>query len=149
MTMRLLYVANARIPTEKAHGIAIMKACQAFVRADVKVTLVVAKRKNVLPPDAHAFYEIPDPFSIVRLPTLDLFGIAGGRAIFFTQAFTFYTSLFFWTLFQPRSQIIYTRDAPVCLLSLLGFEVFLECHAAPEKGSYYWLAHLTRGVIVT
>src|SRR3989344_5294733 len=69
MTMRLLYVANARIPTEKAHGIAIMKACQAFVRADVKVTLVVANRKNVLPPDAHAFYEIPDPFSIVRLPT--------------------------------------------------------------------------------
>jgi glycosyltransferase involved in cell wall biosynthesis len=28
--MRLIYVANARIPTEKAHGLQIMKMCEAF-----------------------------------------------------------------------------------------------------------------------
>ena len=27
---KLIYIANARIPTEKAHGIQIMKMCESF-----------------------------------------------------------------------------------------------------------------------
>jgi GxxExxY protein len=30
--MKLIYIANARIPTEKAHGIQIMKMCEAFAK---------------------------------------------------------------------------------------------------------------------
>jgi len=29
--MKLIYIANARIPTEKAHGIQIMKMCEALL----------------------------------------------------------------------------------------------------------------------
>lgn len=36
--MRLIYISNARLPTEKAHGIQIMKMCEAFARARMKVT---------------------------------------------------------------------------------------------------------------
>jgi len=28
--MKIIYLANARIPTEKAHGVQIMKMCEVF-----------------------------------------------------------------------------------------------------------------------
>ena len=39
--MKLIYLANARIPTEKAHGRQIMKMCEAFVDAGLEVELEV------------------------------------------------------------------------------------------------------------
>ena len=35
--MKLIYIVNARIPTEKAHGVQIMKMCEAFAAAGIEV----------------------------------------------------------------------------------------------------------------
>jgi len=40
--MKLVYIANVRIPTEKAHGVQIMKMCQAFSLANLKVELLTS-----------------------------------------------------------------------------------------------------------
>ncbi len=37
--MKILYIANIRLPTEKAHGIQIMKMCEAFAHAGAEVEL--------------------------------------------------------------------------------------------------------------
>ena len=50
--MKITYLANIRIPTEKAHGIQIMKMCQAFANQGVRVELVVPKRKNQIRKEA-------------------------------------------------------------------------------------------------
>lgn len=42
--MKLLYFANARIPTEKAHGIQIIKMCEAFQRQGMYVKLFAPTR---------------------------------------------------------------------------------------------------------
>ena len=42
----LLYVANLRLPTEKAYGIQIAKMCEAFAEYGLKVTLIYPKRNN-------------------------------------------------------------------------------------------------------
>ena len=152
MTRKLLYIANARMPTEKAHGIAIMKACQAFVREGVEVTLVVPQRRNHLKNDPFELYGIRERFPIVHLFTIDLYSYEKmfGRACFIVQALTFYKVLFWWLLFQSRSQIVYTRDAPVVAIArLLGFRVFLECHAAQGRSLYYRCAHLAHGMVTT
>lgn len=75
--MKLIYIANVRLPTEKAHGIQIMKMCEAFAKNDVDVTLVVPfriqtneflkKNKNVFD-----YYLTDNSFKIVRLPNIDL-----------------------------------------------------------------------------
>lgn len=49
--MKLIYLANIRIPTEKAHGYQIMKMCEQFADKGVNVQLVVTKRKNNLRED--------------------------------------------------------------------------------------------------
>jgi len=35
--MNILYIANVRLPTERAHGYAIMKRCEEFARAGNEV----------------------------------------------------------------------------------------------------------------
>ena len=42
--MKIYYVANARMPTEKAHGIQIAKMCEALIEAGAKVELIVPRR---------------------------------------------------------------------------------------------------------
>lgn len=38
--MKIIYIANARIPTEKAHGIQIMKMCEAFASCRGRYTQI-------------------------------------------------------------------------------------------------------------
>ena len=42
----LIYVANNRLPTEKAHGLQIAQMCEAFAQAGYRVTLVAPRRIN-------------------------------------------------------------------------------------------------------
>lgn len=47
--MKLLYIANIRIPTEKAHGIQIMKMCEAFTNLKIdKIIFISDNNKKVL-----------------------------------------------------------------------------------------------------
>lgn len=71
MTKKLVYVANVRMPTEKAHGIQIMKTCEAFVRSGVEVELLVPGRKNPIQESPHEYYGVKVPFVITRLPVID------------------------------------------------------------------------------
>ena len=44
--MKLLYIGNIRLPTEKAHGLQIMQNCEAFADAGADVSLWAAQRVN-------------------------------------------------------------------------------------------------------
>jgi len=126
MTMRLLYIANVRLPTEKAHGLQIMQNCEAFAENGAQVTLWAARRVNtpeLRGVDAFAHYGVNRAFQLKRLPTLDLVMLASGqtgifaRLFFALQTITFIISAFIGVLFH-RAEIIYSRDALVLLLLL-------------------------------
>ena len=71
--VRLFYIQNIRIPTEKAHGIQIMKMCQAFgLHHDVEVTLIAPKRFNKIKKDPFDYYGVTKSFKLRKLPCLDL-----------------------------------------------------------------------------
>ena len=57
---RLIYIANVRLPTEKAHGLQITQNCEAFAGAGASVTLWAARRVNTPAmrriPDIYAHY---------------------------------------------------------------------------------------------
>ncbi|KAA0205826.1 glycosyltransferase [Candidatus Uhrbacteria bacterium] len=70
--MRIAYIENARLPTEKAHGYQIMKTCEALVNAGAEVQLFVADRRNPLGDrDVLEYYGIPSSFDVFRLPVVD------------------------------------------------------------------------------
>ena len=46
--MKILYIANARMPTEKAHGFQIIKTIEAFQLAGETVELLLPRRRNYI-----------------------------------------------------------------------------------------------------
>ena len=123
---RLLYIANIRMPTEKAHGLQITQNCEAFADAGADVSLWVARRFNTpemqVITDIYDHYGIKRNFSLRRIPTLDLLPLvpdrtdAIARVIFYLQLLTFTLSATIAALFV-RADIIYSRD-PLVLLAL-------------------------------
>ena len=79
--MKLIYLANIRLPTEKAHGLQIMHNCEAFAEQGAQVELWVARRQNTPElrqiDDVHTHYGVNRSFVIRWLPTLDLLPQAG------------------------------------------------------------------------
>jgi len=76
--MKLTYIVNARLPTEKAHGIQIMKMCESFSRAGAKLTLIVPKRrqpKEFKGKDPFKYYNVDKKFILKKIPCIDLMGI--------------------------------------------------------------------------
>ena len=74
MTARLVYLADVRMPTEKAHGWQIVKMCGAFADAGARVELWTPRRKQ--PGDAgadlFAYYGVPRTFVHRRLSNVDV-----------------------------------------------------------------------------
>jgi len=135
--MRITYLANARIPTEKAHGIQIMKMCQAFCNLGHQVKLVAAKRINrqFKGIDAFEYYKIPEKFPVVRLSLLDLVALPlPARGVWvFIQNTSFALSSFFYFLFK-KTDLIYSRDEfSLFFLSFLKKNLVLELHTFPSS----------------
>ncbi len=123
--MKLIYVANIRLPTEKAHGLQIMQNCEAFADAGAQVALWAANRVNspgLRDVDPYAHYGVERRFSLQRLPTLDLLPLVPGRSdaiarlIFGLQLVTFTLAAVLRALFT-RTAVFYSRD-PLLLLTL-------------------------------
>lgn len=119
----IVYLANIRLPTEKAHGIQIMKTCEALARAGAKVTLVVSNRKTIQA-DPFDYYRVERIFNInyAYCPNLFYFGKVG---------FFLMNTIFAWTANVRRLQpdVVYSRDH-IVLLKHFGCPKFLEVHNA-------------------
>lgn len=126
--MKLIYIANMRLPTEKAHGLQIVQNCEAFAQAGADVTLWVPRRRNTpelrAVSDVYAHYGVQPLFKIRRLPCVDLLWLFpdGSRAeklAFYLQSFTFALAALLLALFTPAG-VFYSRDAlPLLLLSFV------------------------------
>lgn len=127
IVMKILYLANIRLPTEKAHGIQIMKTCEAFADLGHKVELAVPWRTNGIKKDPFGYYGLKRNFEIKRLPSLDFVG-KFGRIGFWIQSLTFAESACWYSLFK-KTDIIYSRDElPLFNLSFFRKNIFWEAH---------------------
>jgi glycosyltransferase involved in cell wall biosynthesis len=119
--MKLLYMANIRMPTEKAHGLQITQMCEAFAQAGADVTLLVSNRVNT--PEMNAikdiwdYYGVEHNFRIERVWGIDLFPLGKATELFafylHTLSFTIYLAL---TLLFRNADIYYSRDMPTLLV---------------------------------
>jgi glycosyltransferase involved in cell wall biosynthesis len=126
--MKLLYVANIRLPTEKAHGLQIVQNCEAFASAGADVTLWVARRVNTpelrAVHDVWAHYGVRRNFALRRLPCIDLLPLVPDRsdrlaqAIFMIQLWTFTLAAWISLAFM-HADVIYSRDEAILLLASL------------------------------
>jgi glycosyltransferase involved in cell wall biosynthesis len=140
--MDILYITQARIPTEKAHGVNITSMCKFFNKGKNNIKLIIPRVKNKIKEDTFQYYDIKDHFEIVRLPAISIFKLEKilGKLTFFTQLLSFYISVLFYLLLQKRSdKVLYTRDYLPSFISLLGYKVVYECHSIPRKRKMFFL----------
>src|SRR3990167_11234410 len=69
--MKIYYVANARMPSEKAHGIRLAKMCEAFLLSGADLELVLPRRRGSND-DLKRFYGLKVDIPVKRLPVLNL-----------------------------------------------------------------------------
>ncbi len=164
MMTRLLYLANARLPTEKAHGGQIMQMCEAFAHAGAEVALWHPRRINtpeLAGVDPFDHYDVARNFTLRALPCLDLFPLAQRmgnprfmqRLAFALQSAT-YTLALLWNLRRTRADVFFTRDALAAVALILAGRrrrTFYEAHRFPGSAAgrrlHRWALRRTAGVI--
>ena len=151
--MKLIYIANARIPTEKAHGIQIMKMCEAFALCDnADVTLIVPRRFNSIKEDPFDYYGVSKNFQIKKLPCLDLiiFDKYIGYLGIWIESLSFNFFSFFNLLFK-KADIFYTRDKFFLPFCLFKRNLVFEAHTFPRNYFLYilFIKRLRKIVVIT
>ena len=142
--MKLAYITNGRIPSERANAMQTVQMCAAFAAAGAEVTLYHPARRNPQfdGVDVWQYYGVPRAFRIQPVPCVDLFHLSGGRVwnerpVFWLQTFTFVVSLV-WLLLRSPADLYYSRDPFVLALLALGLpharkRMLFEAHSFPQS----------------
>lgn len=162
--IKILYVANARIPSERAHSLQIAQSCEALMSCGAEVVLVLPGRKILSEREelsVRAYYGLQTDIKIIKvgvIDTLRAFSISG-RIL---------TNIGYWLLLwsfvfsayksikknkDRKNQILYTRDPLIVLfLGKLVKKSFYEAHDFPEtkigKLIRRWIIKKSSGLIV-
>lgn len=140
--MKILYIAHARIPTEKAHGLTIVKSCEAFARAGATVELLLPRRKTPFTKDLYETYAVEKNFTATYLKGIDALGTFSGKLVFFIQSrFFYFRAVWYARAYDRKEWVIYTRDYELIQpLARRGFKVIFECHALSSRRDKFFAA---------
>lgn len=145
MHRKLLYLANAQLPTTKANGVQISHMCAAFSQAGYDVTLAIPNRQTSQDFDQiKAYYNLPAAFSLAKIWCLDPYA---WKIPWFSQSYLAYLilnltfSISAFLRFSTFSGTIYSRSKlAACLLSWINSQVVFEAHFSSV---YHWLDRLS------
>ncbi|MBI1998857.1 MAG: glycosyltransferase family 4 protein [Parcubacteria group bacterium] len=150
--MRIIYISYDPLPTEKAHGINIVKTCEAIASVGVPLELVMPRTWHSAHNDIFSFYKLLPVFTIRLLFSVDgiRFNVPYG---FWIRRFSFATAVALSLCTRPRRGIVVlTRDEiSAVILRMLRYEVFYDMHGFPETKRWFWKRVMRRmtGIITT
>jgi glycosyltransferase involved in cell wall biosynthesis len=151
---KIVYLANARLPTEKAHGYQICKMCEAFVQNGVEVILMHPYRLQYDPKlreqNIFDYYGIQQCFEVRVLPNWDVVRLNRlipdrmFAPIFFSHAILY--GLYAASVARrEKADLYYTRDSEFAYwLVRLGLPTVYEAHEVPRRGRRWLLRRLVR-----
>jgi len=152
--VKLTYIANARLPTEKAHGYQITKMCEAFSELGVEVLLLHPHRYQHDPQlrnkTVFEYYGVRPVFEVRTLANWDIVRLNSwlSDGVF---APLFLAHAILWGLYASRvaqreqGQLYYTRENSVAYwLVRLGLPTVYEAHTVPRRGQRWLLERIAR-----
>lgn len=151
-TMRLVYIANARLPTEKAHGYQICKMCEAFALNGVNVTLLHPRRhqsdRALQRQSVFDYYGVRRMFRVRTLPNVDIVRL---NTVISDRWFgpLFFAHAMLWGLYaalqgrREKADVYFTRESSIAYwLVKLGLPTVYEAHAVPKRGQRWLLQRI-------
>jgi glycosyltransferase involved in cell wall biosynthesis len=138
---KIVYIANARLPTEKAHGFQICKMCEAFARNGAEVELWHPSRKqsHLRGKNIFDYYGI---LKLFRVKTVGNFDVVRFEPFFPKSIFKFifFLHALIWGLCvaiaarNQKADLYFTRDSQVGFwLVWLGLPTVYEGHLTPRR----------------
>jgi glycosyltransferase involved in cell wall biosynthesis len=147
---RVVYVANVRLPTEKAHGHAIVQMCTALASAGAEVELWHSRDNGDRAQSVFDYYAAPRSFGVRKLANLDVVPLERWlpppvmKYLGAAQALT-------WSWYAARvardegAQLYLTRDLwAAWWLTGRGLPVVVEVHIPPEGPTRHLIRRLSR-----
>lgn len=134
--MRIAYLANIRLPTEKAHGIQVMKTCEALAVLGHEVALIVPRRRNLLKVDPFDYYGVRRNFSIRKIPVFDFLALPFLKRLGFLLETASFVKSLLWHLRRETFDAYYTRDLAVAAGLFTKTPLFYEIHSLPERPTW-------------
>lgn len=159
---QLIYVANARLPSRKAHPYQIVQMCDGFESAGFDVTLVVPERRPPAGTPAESpeeYFDTPFKFDLVQLPCIDFLHLAPAlpnslaQFVFYLQTTTFALTALLY-VGTRKSEFVFSRALLFSVFGapLFGDQMAVELHRIPSRN---WVAtflgkifNRLRGVVV-
>ncbi len=134
--MKIYYIANARMQTEMAHGIQIVKMCEAFAEVGNEVTLVLPDFGSRT--DLFAAYGLTQNFRVHYLPVINLpLQLPGAFSLL---VISFAIAARVWLLRQKGEAVIYMRgETPLFIEPFLPrrYALVWETHIKPRRPARY------------
>ncbi len=151
--MKIFYIANARIPTEKAHGIQIIKMCEVFAGVEgITVELIIPRRFNYVKKNPFEYYGVEKNFKIKKLFCFDLIAIDKfiGHLGLWIESLTFFIPALLCIFFK-KADVIFIRDKMLLPFVLFKKNVIFEAHTFPKKYFLYslFLKRVKKIIVIT
>lgn len=137
--MKLVYIANLRLPTEKAYGIQIAKTCEAIADLDCSVTLLCPFRISKIKNEFFNYYAVKRNFVFKKIFVFDFY-LPGflNKIAFGIKSLCSALVLVFCALIQG-ADIFYTRDELVAyILSFFKKNIIFEGHRFSNKRKIFY-----------
>lgn len=153
LSMRILYLASVRVPSEKASGLAIVRQCSAFAELGHEVELLHQRLKNSISEDPFTYYGIVKKFKTKSLPVIPFF-YRSLRILGFALTRFSTMAVFTWYLWKKRNEVdlVYSRDQWLLLLPILFFRspIIWEAHTKHiDIVTRFVLRRVTKVVVIS
>src|SRR3989344_7821516 len=149
---KLIYIANIRFPTQKAHGFQIAKMCESFAKLGLDVALLTPNRPTPITEEPLVFYNIKEKFKIETLPTWRVSMRPGfiGKIIYYLQGIHFAFAVL-KRLNKESGDYVFSRDPFSALfLTIKGKKICYEIHDFPRvHWRNRWLLKNVEKIVVT
>ncbi|MBI4114508.1 MAG: glycosyltransferase family 4 protein, partial [Candidatus Niyogibacteria bacterium] len=129
------------MPTEKAHGRAAIKLCEAFAKQGIEVELIIPRLLFRKQEDIFSYYDLQEKFTITYLPALDLSFLHFFERITYPARFISFSkcaALYCWKKYRKENNVVYfSHDTiPLYFLSFISKNIFYDIHDFPSPSFF-------------
>jgi glycosyltransferase involved in cell wall biosynthesis len=141
MAVRIAYIARMRMPTDRAHGIQIMRMCEALASQGADLTLYYSNRRQIPSMrgvDPFEYYNVERTFEIKPVPIVDVIPlqrVVPSRLLgpLFALANVLFGLTGVWWTGRAKADVYYTRHwLTGWWLTRFGRPTILELHRADD-----------------
>ncbi len=140
---KIIYITSTRFPTEKAHGLATVKICEAFADNGYEVDIIAPRLWRREAGDVSAYYGVKNNFRIFKIPCIDLMPLQiFDKASFVLQIISFSLFSIPYIVLKYRKNLknifFFSHDyIPLYFMTFLPVKIFYDVHHFPGNNFMY------------